>query len=468
MLELWVWWRLVSAPLGLFAHTFLLLAVLMIASLAAWIQGFRTLETEQQARQVAQQIVTMVNITRAALVYSAEDERRDLLLDLLTNEGIQIYPREPNDLTSPVPASSRLLRIKDEVRARLGDQTEFVWSVNRLPGLWVSFTIFDDPYWVVVPRDRAERTIGPEWLGWAAAAVVLSLVGAAVIVGYLNQPLSRLARAAQSLGRGERPRPLPDLGPQEIRDVNRSFNRMVEELDRAETDRSVMLAGISHDLRTPLTRLRLELELADLPESTRAAIADDIEQMDRTISQFMEYARPVNHQAQPENVSEALELLLRREQQHFEALGGQLSYTVQPGLWAELPRHDLERIVSNLLENSRRYGRRSQGSLWVRVCARGQAGRLRLQIDDAGPGVAHEEIPRLLRPFTRGAEARSDTRGAGLGLAIVQRLVERHRGELRFERSELGGLCVILTWIRRSPAPSAHSEDMAPSDHRLS
>lgn len=427
----------------------------MIASLAAWIQGFRTLEIEQQARQIAQQIVTMVNITRAALVHSAEEERRELLLDLLTNEGIQIYPREPADLTSPVPASSRLLRIKDEVRARLGDQTEFVWSVNQMPGLWVSFTIFDDPYWVVVPRDRAERVIGAEWLGWAAAALVLSLIGAAIIVGYLNQPLSRLARAAQSLGRGERPHPLPDLGPQEIRDVNRSFNRMVEELDRAETDRSVMLAGISHDLRTPLTRLRLELELANLPEATRLAIEDDIEQMDRTISQFMEYARPVNHQSQPEEVSEALEILLRREQQHFEAIGGQLMYSIQPGLWAELPRHDLERIVGNLLENARRYGRRTNHPLLVRVTAKAQGGRLRLQIEDAGPGLAETEIPRLLRPFTRGTEARSDTRGAGLGLAIVKRLVERHRGELQFERSDLGGLAVTLTWMRRGPVESS-------------
>ncbi len=247
----------VASRLGLFSRTFLLLTVLMTASLAAWLQAFRSMEVEPRAQQVAQQIVTVVNITRAALIHSAPRERRYLLLDLATNEGIQVYPHEKSDLTVKLPGRQVLQRVEEQVIDRLGPDTTVAWEVNHIPGLWVSFSIDDDNYWMVVERDRAERVPGVEWLGWGATALLLSLLGAAVIVGFVNRPLSRLARATLALSRGETPHPLPESGPEEIRRVNTNFNRMVEELDRAEADRALMLAGISHDLRTPLARLRL-------------------------------------------------------------------------------------------------------------------------------------------------------------------------------------------------------------------
>jgi two-component system osmolarity sensor histidine kinase EnvZ len=442
---------------GLFARTFLLLAVLMTASLAAWIQGFRTLEQEPRAVQIAQQVVTVVNITRAALIHSAPNVRRDLLLDLVTNEGIQIYPREADDLTEPIPHTALLQRVKQEVIARLGPETELYWAVNRIPGLWVSFSIFDDQYWIVVGRDRAERVPGVEWLGWGAAALVLSLTGAAVIVGFVNRPLSRLARAAQSLARAETPPPLPETGPEEIRSVNASFNRMVEELNRSETDRAVMLAGISHDLRTPLTRLRLELELSDLPEETRQAIEEDISQIDRTVAQFMDYARPPSSNTDVLDVSDVLRVLGEREIAHTEAKGGRLTLSLEPGLKARIAREDLERIISNLLENARRYGRHEGEALSLQLKLESRASNLLIIVDDAGPGIAPEQLPRLVRPFTRGSEARSDTGGAGLGLAIVQRLVQRAGGQLEFSSSPAGGLRVTVTLQRQKLAGNAEA-----------
>ena len=135
------------------------------------------------------------------------------------------------------------------------------------------------------------RTYGTQWIGWAAVALMLSVIGAVLITRLINRPLAQLSAASQRLGSGYDPAPLPETGPIEIRTVNESFNRMVADLGKLDADRAVLLAGISHDIRTPLSRLRLELEMAPLPEATRNAMVADIEQMDAIVRQFLDYAR---------------------------------------------------------------------------------------------------------------------------------------------------------------------------------
>lgn len=436
----------VASRLGLFSRTFLLLTVLMTASLAAWLQAFRSMEVEPRAQQVAQQIVTVVNITRAALIHSAPQERRYLLLDLATNEGIQVYPRETDDATLPIPDRVVLQRVEEEVIDRLGPDTIVAWEVNRIPGLWVSFSIDDDAYWMVVERDRAERVPGVEWLGWGAAALLLSLLGAAVIVGFVNRPLSRLSRATQALARGDTPAPLPESGPEEIRRMNTNFNRMVEELDRAEADRALMLAGISHDLRTPLARLRLEIELSGASQASRDAIEEDVGQIDRTIGQFMEYARPTSASDKVHNVSDLVSELIERERSHTEALGGTLTAEVMPDLWSRIAAPDLQRAVSNLVENARRYGHSPEEPCKIDISVKPQGANVVIEVSDNGPGIKPEDVPRLLRPFTRGSDARTDAGGAGLGLAIVRRLLQRAGGTLHLVlRAKGRGLTARIT-----------------------
>ena len=271
--------------------------------------------------------------------------------------------------------------------------------------------------------------------------MLLSLVGAAVSVGFVNRPLSRLARAAQVLSRGETPAALPEQGPLEIRDLNASFNRMAKDLRQAEADRELMLAGISHDLRTPLARMRLEIELSGVSEDARQAIDENLGQIDHSIGQLMEYARPAGTLPQlATDISAVLAELYERERSHTASLGGELDASLEPGLRARITALDLKRVVSNLIENARRYGRSSDGMAHLVMTLQAEGGMIVIEVADRGPGIAPEDVDRLLRPFSRGEAARTGVSGAGLGLAIVERLLKHVGGSLRMLPREGGGL----------------------------
>ncbi|HTK02884.1 MAG TPA: ATP-binding protein [Bordetella sp.] len=427
--------------LGLFGRTFLLLAALMLVSLGAWLQVFFSMELGPRANQMAQRVITAVNITRTALVYSQTDERSKLLLDLATNEGIQVYPRELTDFAEPLPNDDYWQRVADHIRGRFGPETQIAWGVNQVPGFWVSFQIDHDLYWLVFEREQIGLTGGIEWLGWGATALLLSLVGAAVSVGFVNRPLSRLARAAQVLSRGETPAPLPENGPLEIRDLNASFNRMAKDIRQTEADRELMLAGISHDLRTPLARMRLEIEMSGVTEDARQAIDDDLGQIDHSIGQLMEYARPAGTLPQmATDVSGVLAELLDRERSHTASTGGEIEAFITPGLRARITALDLKRIVSNLLENARRYGRSGDGQAHLYMGVQSEGNIIAIEVSDRGPGIAADDVDRLLRPFSRGEAARTGVSGAGLGLAIVERLLKHVGGTLKMLPRSGGGL----------------------------
>jgi signal transduction histidine kinase len=278
--------------LGLFSRSFLLLAALMLVSLGAWLQVFFGMEEGPRAVQMAQRVATAVSITRSALIYAPTSVRPALLLDLATKESLRVQPREGADVMEPLPDSNYWRRVASEIKQRLGPTTQIEWTVNQTPGIWVSFEINNDQYWLVFDREQLGLTAGIEWFGWGATALLLALIGAAVSVRFVNRPLAQLAKVAQQLARGENPSPLPEKGPLEIREMNIAFNRMARDLRQTEADREIMLAGISHDLRTPLARMRLEIEMSAVDDEARQAIDEDLGQIDHSIGQLMEYARP--------------------------------------------------------------------------------------------------------------------------------------------------------------------------------
>jgi two-component system osmolarity sensor histidine kinase EnvZ len=437
-------------PGGVFWRTFLLLTLLIGASLAAWYQSFRIFERTPRAQQIAQTIVSVVNVTRSALIHSDANRRPDLLADLANNESIRIYPLESSDVAQPLRDTASNALMVEYVRARLGDDTRMARSVNGREGLWVSFSIEDDEYWVAFERDRLEAVPGLQWLGWGGVALGLSLVGAIVMSRLINLPLKRLASAAVIIGEGGRPPPLPTKGPREIREANASFNTMVDDLARIEADRVLMLAGISHDLRTPLTRLRLEAELAITDEDARQGIQSDIEQMNAIINQFLDYARPLE-------ADEAFELLdlaaLVRETLADLATDERLVIASDLHATAPVRAHptDIRRMLFNLIENARRYGH-TPGTDVVELTVRTLDHPPRIEVADRGRGIPADALERMKQPFTRLDEARGQASGAGLGLAIIERIAQRHRARFELESRAArdgGGLVARIVFPKK-------------------
>jgi two-component system osmolarity sensor histidine kinase EnvZ len=426
---------------SLFWRTFLLIVALIVASLLAWAQSFRVFERGPRAQQIAQQVISIVNITKSALLFADAALRRELLADLADNEGVRVVPREAADVVKPFPDIPLLRLAAAEVIERLGPGTQVAAEVNQVQGIWVSFDIEGDGYWVFIERDPLARDVGTRWIRWAVMATLLSILVAVAITRVVNKPLGQLAEAARSLGAGHAPASLPDKGPAEIRTVNQSFNRMVADLAQLERDRAVLLAGISHDLRTPLTRLRLEIDINPLPESARHAMAGDIEQMDAIVGQFLDYARPAPQQPKDRVVLAPLVEQALAQARVAADPDATVALDLDPAIAVDGYPTEVSRAIENLLTNAARYGRNPDtGQLDLTVGVRRDRMHAVLSIADRGPGIAPEMVERLLRPFERGDAARSEARGAGLGLAIVERIARLHRGELRLLANQPHGL----------------------------
>jgi two-component system, OmpR family, osmolarity sensor histidine kinase EnvZ len=424
----------------LFWRTFLLILLLIAASLTAWLPMVRVLGREPRARQVAQHVVSIVNTTRSALIFSDPGRRRELLADLADNEEIRVVPLEPGDKVEPLARDAFVELVTGHLRASLGPTTRLAARVNGVAGVWVSFTIDEDAYWVFIDRDVLAGDSGKAWVSWAVLAAILSTLIAVGVARIVNRPLAALSRAAADLGAGQRPPPLPDSGPREIRTVNRSFNQMVAALDELERDRTILLAGISHDLRTPLTRLRLELELSPLPGPVRDAMIGDLEQLDSIVRQFLEYARPV-----PSSAGTRVELSQLAQEavarNRLETLPHcRLEQRLSPCVYATAHATELDRALDNLILNAVRYGRSQDGELHLRIEVSLDRGEAVMTVVDGGPGIPPEQVGRLLRPFERGDAARTDAGGAGLGLAIVDRIARLHQGRLVLEAASPSGL----------------------------
>lgn len=435
------WLTQALSQVDLFTRSFLLLSALMLASLGAWVLIFFSLEMGPRAAQMSQRIATSVNLTRSTLTYTPIAKRQAVLRSLSLREGLDVSMRIGLDQIEPLPSGRYWQRVAKLVRAQLGEETILAWSVNDVPGFWVSFRLDNEKYWLSFDRHEIRFTGGIEWLSWGAAALLLSLIGAAIGVSYINRPLARLARSAQLLSKGASPPPLPETGARELRTLNSSFNRMARDLHQANADRVLMLAGISHDLRTPLTRMRLEVELSAMHETGKSAIDQDLAQIEHSLAQLMDYARPASLKApRALNVSSLLTELTERERCLTKHTGGTLTTSIQAGITARVSAIDLRRILTNLIENARRYGHIDREVPQLKVVLEGNSDSFKIKVSDRGPGIPVHDIPRVRKPFWRGNVARTGASGTGLGLAIVDRLLQHMEGELTFSARPGGGL----------------------------
>ena len=444
-------------PRSLLWRTFLFIALLMVLSVAAWFAIFRSYEREPRARQLAQTLVSVANLTRAALISARPEARRELLRDLSDREGIHIYPADAADRIAPLPDRAFLQLVQGLVREQLGPNTRLTLEREGERALFIDFRIDDSDegiYWLALPSERIERVFPLGWLGWGVAALLLSLAGAWLIVFRITRPLKALQQAARKVGAGDTPDRLDEAGPTELATVAHAFNQMNADLAQLDQDRALILAGISHDLRTPLTRLRMGIEMA-ADESLREGMTADVEEMDKTIGQFLDFARSEGGEA-PRFVDVAAllaELATQYRRRGFRVeLAAAVAAAPAPPLPSPLPVRPqaLRRAVSNLIDNALRHaGAESPVDLALSL----EAGETAIEVRDSGPGIPAEHIERMKRPFARLEVARSNATGAGLGLAIVDRIARSHNGRLELLPRESGGLVARL--VLRAPNQSA-------------
>lgn len=411
----------------------LLIALLLVVSQVAAIRIFDYFEREPRALAAALQAVTVVNYTRASLLASHENRRIALLSELSGREGVRIYAADLLEVIEPLPEDPFIQLVAQKIREQLGDDTLIVINHFDVPGLWISFSIDTDDYWVVIPRFQVERPFPWQWLGWGALVVLLSLAWAYFIAARLSRPLSFLVKAARRISEGEEPLRLPVEGADELKEVTRSFNDMSDALRRLDNERTLLLAGVSHDLRTPLTRLRLAIEM--LPDDFamyKEGMVQDVADMDGIINQFLDFVRGVQGEvAQMVNLNQLIESVAQR----YFRMGRHLVLKLAPTYMVALRPMAMQRLLTNLIDNAYKYGN-GEVIVSTKIVAEGVS----VSVMDNGPGIPEKDMERILRPFERLESARSNATGSGLGLAIADRIAKLHRGHVELYNRPTGGL----------------------------
>ena len=281
-------------------------------------------------------------------------------------------------------------------------------------------------------------------MAWLLVAAALSLAGSALIAGLINRPLKELSFAASRVRDGDFNASRLDetVSTSEIREVNIGFNRMAQKLAKIEQDRALMLAGISHDLRTPLARLRLETELSVADVDAREHMSADITQLDAIIDKFLDYARPDHIELHSVPLREIVDACVYAVRDHADI---RIKLSMHENLMVRADPVELRRVISNLLENARRYGKTADtGVAEVSIAAIARDKWVLIKLRDHGLGVSPDQLANLTQPFYRGEAARTAANGAGLGLAIVDKTISRMGGTFALVNSRSGGLAAHI------------------------
>lgn len=349
------------------------------------------------------------------------------------NDTSQVHHLGQTNATIPLPVEQRLIRKTSALLAENGIQA--IWRSEAGNAFYVRLQIDGQSYWLstvgLASGMLLPRAALISWL----VGMVLAVLGAFLIQRRINRPLTQLVQATHATSRGETIEPLSEQGPREIAEVCRAFNRMQAELADQNKQRALMLAGVSHDLRTPLTKIRLAAEiLRDQSDTTLTdSIAGSCKQIDAILRQFVDFAGIGNSEP---TVAIDLNRLIAELLQELDA-----PFALKPGAIPKLRLRPqaLRRALTNLIENALRY---AQPDYDIVTATQGKFAVILVQ--DRGPGIATDRVGELLKPFTRGCDARNGPAGAGLGLAIAARIVQMEGGCLTLASRPNGGLEVRL------------------------
>lgn len=427
---------------GLAQRLTLLIVGVVLASLAIVAAG-----VEYERREYSSKYRDVQARSAAALVYSARrllvavppSQRREIARALTASGTVQLFPDAERIAPPPSSTTERIVRadaedLREAILRYATQPAEVVYREDPTPRFWIRQFIDGEPWWVVVLMSELPQGSGAT--PWAALLLVLSLVivASGIYAASLTRPLERLSAAVGQIG-DDWPEPLEPVGPRELQQLTHSFNSMIARLKEIERERAVLLGGIPHDLRAPLTRMRMRIAM--MPQSEELhGIEADVVAMERIVRQFGDFLRDASR---ADEKWSALGALVDEIVAGYRVLGHDVTLELLAEPTLLVPEMTVRRVLENLLGNAVEHGR---PPIAVRIEIRPDAHRLVLQVSDHGDGIPEALEHDARSPFVKLDRARG-TAGCGLGLAIVQQLVTRAGGELSFIR-EAGRFTVLV------------------------
>jgi two-component system osmolarity sensor histidine kinase EnvZ len=422
-------------PRGLFGRSLIIIVapMVLLQAIVSYVFFERDLETttRRMARDVAADIALLIaqedtypSPLREQLRALAEKQLR---YEITFERGAKLAP--------PVKRLRNTIDIAlDEVIAQqIGEARHF--ETGALPGkrrIRISVDVHDGVLHAIVPRDRITVSSPDIFIVWMLGSSLILLAVAILFLRNQVRPIERLARAADAFGKG---RAVPDFKPYgatEVRRAAQAFLTMRERIERHVQQRTEMLAGVSHDLKTPLTRIRLQLAMmAESPEA--ASLRQDIAEMERMLDDYLEFAR--GEGGERSQLTDLGALVRDAAEAAGRARPGKLEIDLPEGLLVTVKANALRRCVTNLIDNALKHGRTASVSIGL------EQRFAEIHVDDDGPGILPDKREEAFRPFHRLDEGRNlQTGGVGLGLTIARDIARAHGGDLLLSDAVLGGL----------------------------
>ncbi len=420
-------------PHSMFGRSLLIIITPLILGqvIATWIFYDRHWNTV--ARRLASGVVGDI-----ALVIDEMPLNRELvLLDQLFDRSARAtgidYVFRPGETLPPglqSPAGASRDQLIQAFQGRFG-RPVFVDGVSDVRDILISIELRDGVLQAVAPRDRLYTSTTYIFVLWMMGSSLVLFAVATLFMRNQVRSLRRMAAAAESLGKGRDVSHLKVEGATEVRQVATAFLLMRDRIQRQITQRTEMLAGVSHDLRTPLTRMKLALELMGEDPSVEE-LKSDVVEMERMVQGYLDFARGEGTEAPRET---DLRLLLEDVQAKAAREGASISLTAPEDYVMELRPDAMRRCLTNLIGNARRHG----SHIWVTALPARDG--IDVLVDDDGPGIPVSQREAVFRPFLRLDPSRNpSTGGVGLGLTIARDVVRGHGGDLTLEESPQGGL----------------------------
>jgi len=362
---------------------------------------------------------------RAIVSHLSANQSVEGIAELLEEDAIIPRDDAPAGLR---PAHFPILHsLSERYNQKHDSKIDFYNSHNEPGYVWLLYHSNDHIYqqWLGIPRHSFQE--GDPYFIFVQEFIIIFLIiaGSLLVARSIQKPLKVVSRATERFGAGEIPERIKEAGPEEVKQLARSFNHMVDDLKALQRERELMLAGISHDLRTPLTRLQLGIEmLPEIDESMRNELRADIKQITEMQQQFIDYiSAGTSEQKTDTNLNELIYYTTTR----FDA---QLKQPIifeqsEDNIYAYISPISIQRVLNNLITNSIKYGKQP-----IKVKITKNSTNITISVHDEGDGVHSEDENDIFKPLFRCDGARKNAEGSGLGLAIVKRIIEKHQGTI--------------------------------------